>query len=185
MANRLTKIVTRTGDGGTTGLADGSRLSKSDVRVHCLGEVDELNALIGLCISQIGLDEVHHGLLAVQHDLFDLGAELCQPGATTLTVEHVSAIDQLAEQLNHDLPPLKEFILPGGSVELSQLHLARTVSRRVERWLVDLDRREGVNPHSLAYINRLSDLLFIMARFFAQHTDTPEVYWKSEISRSA
>jgi cob(I)alamin adenosyltransferase len=184
MGNRLNKIVTRTGDDGTTGLADGSRCSKSDLRVHCLGEVDELNALVGLCASLNQLALIQQNLLSVQHDLFDLGAELCQPATATITDAHVERISHQAEQLNRDLSPLKEFILPGGSTELAHLHLARTVCRRVERRLVELDDRQAVNPQALVYLNRLSDLLFIMARYHALHSGCDEVYWQSELSRT-
>ncbi len=183
MSNRLSKIVTTTGDDGTTGMADGSRLAKSDIRVHCLGEVDELNAVIGLCVSIIRQQDVIDILLHIQHDLFDLGAELCQPSKQLMQQEHVDHISQLAEKLNTNLPPLTEFILPGGSTELAQLHMARTICRRAERSLVTLNTQQTVNPISLMYLNRLSDLLFILTRYLARQTGQQETYWQSSYSR--
>ncbi len=183
MGKRLSKIVTRTGDKGTTGMADGSRFSKSNIRVHCLGEVDELNAHIGLCVSIIKHSNVKDVLMHVQHDLFDLGAELCQPGKNLLQSEHVEEINQQADSLNETLPALKEFILPGGSKKLAQLHLARTVCRRVERNLVELNEQEKLNSYSLKYMNRLSDLLFILTRFLASEESIKEIYWQSGYSR--
>lgn len=183
MGKRLSKIVTTTGDGGTTGMADGSRRAKSNIRVHCLGEVDELNAVIGLCSSVIQQNDVIEILLHIQHDLFDLGAELCQPTKSLILAEHVDQIGQQAETLNETLPPLKEFILPGGSIELAHLHLARTVCRRSERYLVELNEQEKVNVYSLMYLNRLSDLLFILTRFLARESNIKEIYWQSSYSR--
>ncbi len=183
MGNRLSKIVTKTGDDGTTGLADGSRRNKNDIRVHCLGEVDELNALIGLCSCLIERQDIQTILLQIQHDLFDLGAELSQPSKNLLSIEHIKMLDQQTEQINQHLPPLSEFILPGGSLSLSNLHLARTVCRRVERNLVTLNDSEKVNTNSLTYLNRLSDLLFILTRYLAAESNIKEVYWQSGLSR--
>lgn len=183
MANRLSKIVTRSGDDGSTALADGSRKSKNDIRIHCLGEVDELNVYIGLLINSITLTDIEDTLRTIQHDLFDLGAELCQPGKLLLNEEYVQFIDQQIEKLNEHLPALKEFILPGGSMLISSIHLARTVCRRVERNLEALHQKEGINPISLSFINRLSDLLFILARFMAKQAGHSEVYWQSQYSR--
>ncbi len=183
MGDRLTRIVTKTGDQGTTGLADGSRRSKHDIRVHCLGEVDELNAVIGICLSLIDHGSICELLLSIQHDLFDIGAELCQPGVELFSAAHLDYVNDQTSSLNANLEPLKEFILPGGSTELAHLHLARTVCRRVERSLTELNDIEGVNATTLAYINRLSDLLFILARFFAKQSDLKETYWRSEFSR--
>jgi len=183
MGQRLSKIVTKTGDDGTTGLADGSRRKKNDIRIHCLGEVDELNAIIGICSSLIQHQQVQTTLLQIQHDLFDLGAELCQPLKELISTEHVEQVQQQAELLNQNLPALTEFILPAGSIKLSNLHLARTVCRRVERSLVTLNDSEKVNPYSLIYLNRLSDLLFILTRYLARETDIDEVYWQSRYSR--
>ena len=170
MGNRLSAIVTRTGDKGTTGLADGSRRAKNDVRVHCLGEVDELNAAIGVALSFLDESPQQQALFTVQHDLFDIGAELCQPGKLLIQQLHVDAIETSAAQFNGSLPPLKEFILPGGSQPVAFLHLARTVCRRVERSLLSLKDIEELNPLTMQYINRLSDLLFIIARSVA-HQD--------------
>ncbi len=179
MTNRLTRIVTRGGDGGETGLADGSRRAKDDRRIEALGEVDELNAVLGLARAVIDDSEADRLLLALQHDLFDLGAELSQPGKALLDAGFPARLERLAEKLNRDLPPLKEFILPGGSEPLARLHLARTVARRAERALVRLDRAETLNPHSLAWINRLSDLLFILGRSLAARQGWDEVYWEA------
>ncbi len=183
MGNRLSRIITKTGDNGSTGLADGSRLSKNNLRVHCLGEVDELNAVIGLCAAFIAHANTLEILLHIQHDLFDLGAELCQPGKLLMKDEHVEQLGMQAEALNQQLSPLTEFILPGGSAATGHLHLARTVCRRVERSLVALNQSETFNPHSLSYLNRLSDLLFILARFVAKQDNQPEVFWQSSYSR--
>ena len=183
MANRLTKIVTRTGDDGSTGLADGSRLPKNGRRIHCLGEVDELNAHIGLCASIIEHASIGEQLLHVQHDLFDLGAELCQPGKSLLNEVYVDWLTASAGEINERLPPLQEFILPGGSAGLGHLHLARTVCRRAERSLVELQQHEMVNPQALMYLNRLSDLLFILARQLAKESSIDEVRWQSAFSR--
>ena len=183
MGKRLSKIVTKTGDDGSTGLADGSRRSKSDIRIHCLGEVDELNAVVGICISSINQQDISEILLHIQHDLFDLGAELCQPTKQLIQLEHVDQISQQAQTLNESLPALTEFILPGGSVELANLHLARTVCRRVERSVVELNTKEELNTYSLMYLNRLSDLFFILTRYLAKQTGQQEVYWQSNYSR--
>jgi cob(I)alamin adenosyltransferase len=183
MGNRLSAIITRTGDKGTTGMADGSRRAKNDVRVHCLGEVDELNANIGVALSFLEESAEQQVLFAVQHDLFDIGAELCQPGKQLIQQVHVDSIEASAEQFNDPLPPLKEFILPGGSQSVAFLHLARTVCRRVERSLLSLKESEELNPVTGQYINRLSDLLFILARSVAHQDCGSEVYWRSKYSR--
>ena len=183
MGNRLSAIVTRTGDKGTTGLADGSRRSKNDVRVHCLGEVDELNATLGVVLSFLEESPEQRALFAVQHDLFDIGAELCQPGKSLIQKLHLDSIESSAEEFNQSLPPLKEFILPGGSQSVAFLHLARTVCRRVERSLLALKETEELNPFTAQYINRLSDLLFIVARSVAHQDSGSEVYWRSKYSR--
>lgn len=183
MGNRLSAIVTRTGDQGSTGLADGSRRTKDDVRVHCLGEVDELNAIIGVTLSFVNNDSIFQILTLVQHDLFDIGAELCQPGKFLIQTLHVDTIESAVEKFNESLPPLKEFILPGGSQSIAFLHLTRTVCRRVERSLVALGTIETLNPITSQYINRLSDLLFILARSVATENEGTEVYWQSKYSR--
>lgn len=183
MSNRLSKIVTTTGDDGTTGMADGSRLAKNDIRVHCLGEIDELNAVTGRCISIISDQQSTDILLHIQHDLFDLGAELCQPPKQLMRDAHVEYINQQVEILNSDLPPLTEFILPGGSIECAEIHVARTVCRRAERSLVTLGQQQAVNSISLMYLNRLSDLLFVVARFLSRQSHQQETYWQSAYSR--
>jgi cob(I)alamin adenosyltransferase len=173
MGNRLTKVYTR-------GLADGSRRSKNDPRVHCMGEVDELNACLGLALSLLDDGPLQQLLFSVQHDLFDVGAELCQPGKQLITDDYVK---KSADEFNARLDELREFILPGGSQAVASLHLARTVCRRVERGLVTLGENEIVNPVTSRYINRLSDLLFILARAQSQSEDGGEVYWNSKYSR--
>ncbi len=184
MGNRLSAIVTRTGDKGTTGLADGSRREKFDLRVHCLGEVDELNAMIGVVLSTLEDTQLQTVLFSIQHDLFDIGAELCQPGKILIESAYVNALEAAAEQYNENLPPLKEFILPGGSQSVAFMQLTRTVCRRVERSLHSLAKGEDVNPVTAQYINRLSDLLFILARQHAYAQDGRETYWHSRYSRN-
>lgn len=183
MGNRLSKIYTRTGDRGTTGLGDGSRRAKNDARVHCMGEVDELNACLGLALALLDDGPVQQVLFAVQHDLFDIGAELAQPDKSMLSDDYVDGLERKADEFNAGLAPLKEFILPGGSQAVAAIHLARTVCRRVERSLVGLAQEEEVNPVTCRYINRLSDLLFILGRAQSQSEDGGEVYWNSKYSR--
>jgi cob(I)alamin adenosyltransferase len=183
MGNRLSAIVTRTGDEGSTGLADGSRLAKDDIRIHCLGEVDELNAMIGVTLTFIEDDRIAEVLTIVQHDLFDIGAELCQPGKSLIQANHVDAVELAAEEFNKPLPPLKEFILPAGSQATAFLHLARTVCRRIERSLVTLKVEGNSNSATNQYINRLSDLLFILSRSVSMRKGGTEVYWQSKYSR--
>jgi cob(I)alamin adenosyltransferase len=183
MGNRLSKVVTRTGDQGSTGMADGSRRAKNDARVHCLGEVDELNAQLGAVLSLLDDGPAQQLLFAIQHDLFDIGAELCQPGKQLISDDYVSALEESVETLNESLPALKEFILPGGSPAVAAIQLARTVCRRVERGLVTLDSEEDLNPATRRYINRLSDLLFVLGRSLAQQDGSGEIYWNSKYSR--
>ena len=183
MGNRLSEIVTRTGDSGTTGMADGTRRSKNDARVHCLGEVDELNASIGVALSLLDEGPMQQLLFSVQHDLFDIGAELCQPGKQLISDEYVEGLEESAAKMNADLPRLKEFILPGGTHPVACVQLARAVCRRVERGLVELNDMEPLNPATCRYINRLSDMLFIMARALAHGEGSGEVYWNSKYSR--
>jgi cob(I)alamin adenosyltransferase len=183
MGNRLSKIITRTGDDGTTGMADGSRRAKNDIRVHCLGEIDELNAGIGVVLSLLDEAPMQQLLFSIQHDLFDIGAELCQPGKALIVSAYVEALEDSAEQFNQNLPALEEFILPGGSQAVAYLQLVRSVCRRVERSLVALSQDEETNPVTCRYINRLSDLLFILARAQSQQEAGGEVYWNSKYSR--
>ncbi len=183
MGNRLSKLITRTGDEGTTGMADGTRRAKHDARVCCLGEVDELNAAIGVAISLLEDGPVQQLLFAIQHDLFDVGAELCQPGKQLITEAYVAGLEDSVAELNDSLPPLKEFILPGGSTAVASLQLARAICRRSERALVALNQAEVVNPLTRQYFNRLSDLLFVLARTQSREEDCGEVYWNSKYSR--
>ena len=183
MGNRLSDIVTRTGDKGRTGLADGSRRAKDDVRIHCLGEIDELNAVIGITLNTIEDEQILKILTLVQHDLFDIGAELSKPGKSLIQKKYVEALESAAEKFNAALPPLKEFILPAGSPATAFLHMARTVCRRVERSLVTLKAKEVINPITCQYLNRLSDLLFILSRSVSIQNEGTEVYWQSKYSR--
>ncbi|WYK05984.1 cob(I)yrinic acid a,c-diamide adenosyltransferase [Cereibacter sphaeroides f. sp. denitrificans] len=189
MGNRLTKIVTRTGDTGTTGLSDGARVDKDAPRMEAIGTVDELSSQMGLAQALIaGSPEgaaLCETLSLVQHDLFDLGGALSMPLAPLLSEAHVARLDGILEALNAELPPLKEFILPGGSAAIAALHVARCVARRAERRLVSLLADEPQDGASgLAYLNRLSDLLFVMARTVARQEGVAEHYWQSQKSLS-
>lgn len=166
-----------------TGMADGSRRAKNDARVHCLGEVDELNAQLGVSLSLLDDGPAQQLLFSVQHDLFDIGAELCQPGKQLIGEDYVMALETSIEELNAKLPELKEFILPGGTAAVASIQLARTVCRRVERSLVELAGLEALNPETCRYINRLSDLLFVLGRAQAIDDGSGEVYWNSKYSR--
>jgi cob(I)alamin adenosyltransferase len=183
MGNRLSRVVTRTGDKGSTGMADGSRRAKNDARVHCLGEVDELNAHIGVILSLLDDGPAQQLLFSIQHDLFDIGAELCQPGKQLIDDDYVDALETSVNNLNANLPDLKEFILPGGTPAVATIQLVRSVSRRVERGLVALAGQEDVNPVTCRYMNRLSDLLFVLGRAQASEDGSGEVYWNSKYSR--
>lgn len=177
MGHRLSKITTRTGDAGSTGLGDGSRVSKSSLRIHALGEVDELNSLLGVLIAE-GLTEDQAALLqAVQHDLFDLGGEIAVPTMSIVTASHVARLEDATTHLNAALPPLKEFILPGGSRPAALAHLARTVCRRAERALVALGEHEPVSAPSRQYLNRLSDLLFVLGRVLNRSGGGTDILW--------
>ena len=179
MGNRLSKIYTRTGDDGTTGLGDGSRVPKDDARVEAYGCVDETNSAIGLVLAVPGLPaEVVERLTAVQHELFDLGGELCIPGHRAIESSHVLALEEALDAFNDRLPPLKEFILPGGGPAAAACHLARAICRRAERRAWTLARAEAVAPEALQYLNRLSDLLFVISRVLARHESGSEVLWK-------
>ena len=177
MGHRLSKIYTRTGDAGTTGLADGSRVDKDSARLEALGDVDELNSQLGVLLAQPLPDELRETLVDVQHALFDVGGELAIPGAQTLTAAYVERIEGSLDALNDPLPPLEEFILPGGGSAAAAAHVARAVCRRAERRLVALARAEPVNEQSRRYVNRLSDLLFVVARILAR-AEEGEVYWE-------
>lgn len=184
MGHRLSKIYTRTGDEGTTGLGDGSRVPKDHQRVEAYGAVDELNSAIGVVLAVPGLPEtVTRCLTEIQHDLFDLGGELCIPGHLLIGAAHVTRLEQTLDALNAPLPPLKEFILPGGGPAAASCHLARAISRRAERRLWTLARTETVNPEGPKYLNRLSDLLFVLARVLARHERGAEVLWRHDRGR--
>jgi cob(I)alamin adenosyltransferase len=178
MANRLTRIVTRTGDDGTTGLGDGTRVGKDSLRVQALGDIDELNSALGVAIAESQPDHIRAILTAVQNDLFDLGGEVCIPGRSALWNAHVDQLDRRIEALRERLPALREFVLPGGSRGAAALHLARAVCRRAERSLVALGRHEAVSALSIQYLNRLSDLLFLAARTANADAGEPETLWR-------
>lgn len=180
MGNRLSKIYTRTGDDGTTGLGDGTRVPKDHARVEAYGTVDELNSAIGLLLAEKLSADVNECLTRIQHELFDLGSELCVPGYKAITVNHITRLEQTLDRFNADLPPLKEFILPGGSHAAAVCHLARTVCRRAERRTLTLYRESPVNSEVLRYLNRLSDLLFVLARVIVRQDSGSEVLWKHE-----
>lgn len=207
MGNRLSRIVTRTGDDGTTSLGDGTRVRKDCARIEAIGDVDELNSLIGLLITTLSTEASRPAgsptspqdwLFEVQHDLFDLGAELSVPGLIRLEQTRIDALEQMAEALNASLPPLKEFVLPGGSTAACVCHLARTVCRRAERrgWALAAavgqaqahapapPSRDAVNSISLRYLNRLSDLLFVLARSLARAGGGTEVLWRNRQGRT-
>jgi len=183
MGNRLSKIYTRTGDDGTTGLGDGSRTQKDSLRVEAFGTVDELNSTIGLLIAHLDSEEISSTLLDVQHDLFDLGGELCVPNMELIADRHTTRLEKELDRLNADLPPLKDFILPGGNVAAAQAHQARTICRRAERRVISLARQEPVNEPVFRYLNRLSDLLFVIARTVARASGAGEVLWDHERDR--
>lgn len=182
MGHRLSKIYTRTGDDGTTGLADGSRVDKDDIRVEAMGVVDELNSHVGAILSHVIPTEMRECLTDVQHALFDIGGELAIPGAITVTPGYVAAIEAVLDDVNATLPPLKEFILPGGSGAAAAVHVARATCRRAERRLLTLSRRDEVNLQSRMYLNRLSDLFFVLARALARAQGN-EVYWDPKRNR--
>jgi len=180
MGNRISKIYTRTGDDGTTGLGDGSRINKDSLRVEAMGDVDELNSVIGIILTESVPETLLATLTQIQHDLFNVGGEICIPGYVILQQSRINDLEGIIDALNDDLSPLKEFILPGGTKAASYCHLARTVCRRAERKLVELHRNEKVTDTSLQYLNRLSDLLFVMCRTMNKHADISDVLWKNE-----
>jgi len=178
MGHRLSKIYTRTGDKGDTGLGDGSRVNKDHIRVEAFGTSDELNSIIGMILAYKIPEEISLSLNKVQHHLFDLGGELCIPGHIALDQSYITFLEDTLDSLNADLPALKEFILPAGGHATSTCHLARTVCRRAERRVVTLARDEDVSPLTISYLNRLSDLLFVIARVLARHENGKEVLWR-------
>jgi cob(I)alamin adenosyltransferase len=181
MGNRLSRIYTRTGDDGTTGLGDGTRVPKEHPRVEAYGSVDEASSAIGMVLAVAGLPSaVTDCLLQVQHELFDLGGELCIPWHRAITDAHVTRLEEALDGFNEPLPPLKDFILPGGGAAASACHLARTITRRTERRVWELGRTEAVAPQVAMYLNRLSDLLFVVARVLARHETGSEVLWRHQ-----
>ncbi|MCA6128267.1 cob(I)yrinic acid a,c-diamide adenosyltransferase [Thalassolituus oleivorans] len=190
MGNRLSRITTKTGDKGETGLGDGSRISKSSQRIHCIGDVDELNSWVGMLRASLSNDDGLQPILdQIQHDLFDLGGELAVPGYNALHSVLIDDLEDYLEELNDDLPPLKDFILPGGSESASRCHMARTVCRRAERNMVVLLEAKhsdnDINLLGLQYLNRLSDLLFVLARVLARREGGQEVLWKTRHQRES
>ncbi len=183
MGNRLSRIYTRTGDDGTTGLGDGRRVPKDHARVEAYGTVDELNSVLGQLLADSALpEEVHKCVTGIQHRLFDLGGELCLPGHTVIDAEMVSGLERDLDRFNEELPPLKDFILPGGTHAAACCHVARTVCRRAERRCWTLSQTEAVNLQSLKYLNRLSDLLFVIARWLNRAAGRPEPLWQKPLS---
>ena len=180
MGNRLSKIYTRTGDDGSTGLGDGTRIAKDSVRVNAYGTVDEANSCIGLLLASDMPADIRDLLTRVQHQLFDLGGELCIPGHAAIFDADIDALEARLDQYNDDLPALKEFILPGGGEAAARCHIARTVVRRAERETVALSRSEVVRPQAIRYLNRLSDLLFVLARVLARASGHGEVVWEHD-----
>jgi len=178
MGHRLSKIYTRTGDKGETGLGDGSRVEKDHIRVEAFGTVDELNSIIGMVLAHEIPEKVQTCFNKVQHHLFDLGGELCIPGHTALDQNYITYLENTLDDLNADLPNLKEFILPAGGKATSSCHLARTVCRRAERRIITLSKSETISPFSISYLNRLSDLLFVAARVLARAENGAEVLWQ-------
>jgi cob(I)alamin adenosyltransferase len=178
MGHRLSKIATRTGDDGTTGLGDGSRTDKDALRVQAMGDVDELNSHIGVLLCEQLPDELRQELITIQHDLFDLGGELCIPGFTLIQEAQVLRLDELLAKYNATLPPLSEFILPGGSRAAAQAHICRTVCRRAERSIVSLGKAETLNPQPRQFVNRLSDLLFVLSRVLNRFAGGSDVLWE-------
>jgi len=180
LGNRLSKIYTKTGDDGSTGLGDGTRVAKDSARVAAYGTVDELNSAIGMVLAQDIPAGVRETLTQAQHDLFDLGGELCIPGMAMIFAADVERLETTLDGFNADLPALKDFILPGGGSAAACCHLARTVCRRAEREVVTLSRAEPVRPEAIHYLNRLSDLLFVLARALARASGHGEVLWQHE-----
>lgn len=183
MGNRLSKIATRTGDAGTTGLGDGSRIDKDALRVHAMGDVDELNSQLGVLLCEDIPAPMTHELISIQHDLFDMGGELCIPGYTMITEAQVARLDALLAFYNADLPPLKDFILPGGSRAAAIANVCRTVCRRAERVIVSVGKSEQINDAPRQYMNRLSDLLFVLSRVLNRYAGGSDVLWEKDRER--
>jgi len=179
MGHRLSRIYTRTGDDGTTGLANGERIDKADPRVAAFGDVDETNSALGVLLAEPDLPPaITASLGRIQHELFEIGAELSLPGYAHITGEHVTRLEQELDALNEELPPLKEFVLPGGTHAAAVCHLARTICRRAERSAWTAAKLAPLNPELTRYLNRLSDLLFVMARWLARRNGGQETLWR-------
>ena len=186
MGHRLSKITTKTGDAGTTGLGDGSRVPKTHPRVAAMGDIDELNCVVGLLLTEAMPEPLREALTDVQHDLFDLGGEMSIPGYFAIKVAHIERLEALTESLNADLPMLKDFILPGGSRASAYAHLVRTVGRRAERSLLALAEVEsGISSESRIYLNRLSDMAFVLSRVLNRASGQPDVLWHKGRSAGA
>jgi len=185
MGHRLSRIYTRTGDDGTTGLGDGQRVRKDHARVEAYGTVDEANSAIGVVLAVPGLPaDVAHCLTAIQHDLFDLGGELCIPGTQAIKADRITQLEAVLDKFNEPLPALKDFILPGGGPAAAACHLARTIVRRAERRVWSLAEIDQVNIEAPQYLNRLSDLLFVIARVLARHESGTEILWQHDRARA-
>ena len=178
MGHRLSKITTRTGDSGDTGLGDGSRVPKDSARIAAIGDVDELNSAVGLLLAESLPESVADALTGIQHDLFDLGGELSIPGRVAMQEKQVKRIEKMTDAFNADLQPLKEFILPGGARAAAAAHFVRTVCRRAERSVVALGRSEPVSDAARIYLNRLSDLMFVLARVLNRHAGGADILWQ-------
>ena len=181
MANRLSRITTRTGDDGTTGLGDGTRIRKDSLRVQVMGDIDELNSTLGVLLAEPLSAAAKSRLTQIQNQLFDLGGEVCIPGHRAITAAHVAFLDRAIGELNATLPALKEFILPGGARSAALCHAARTITRRAERSLVALNATEAISAVALKYLNRLSDLLFIQARILNRDAGISDILWSREV----
>ncbi len=180
MANRLSTITTRTGDDGTTGLGDGSRVPKTNPRIAAMGDVDELNSHVGVLLCETLPDDVRDALITIQHDLFDLGGELCIPGFENIALAQIERLDGWIAQYNAQLPRLAEFILPGGSRAAAQAHIVRTVCRRAERLVISACATEKIRPECQQYLNRLSDLTFVWARVLNRAAGGSDVLWEKD-----
>lgn len=178
MKNRISRVVTRTGDQGQTGLADGSRVTKDSARINAIGQVDELNSVIGLVISEAVTEKMKEELQSIQNELFNMGGELAIVKTSLMMEDKVLAIDELVENYNNELPSLREFILPGGTKTAALFHLARSVCRRAERSLVSLGKQESISPVLYQYLNRLSDLFFVYARVANKMAGQSDIFWK-------
>jgi len=178
MGHRISKVYTRTGDSGSTGLGDGSRVAKNSPRIAVMGSIDALNSQIGLLLTETLPEQIQSMLVDIQHDLFDTGGEISMPGRALLTAEHIDQLETRLDELNDTLEPLKEFILPGGSRAAALCHVARSICRQSECLLVSAAETETINPQAIKYLNRLSDLLFVTARFINQQSGNGDVLWQ-------